>query len=334
MRLNGENAIKIMAANHYGLDKLTWQERIQWFDRNRLGMIRHVHDSIRFNIPKEAEKPILLTKALIAYTDAREGKATGYMCELDATASGIQIMAALSGCMNTAYEVNMVEPDERKDLYNRVAELMEAILGYHIDRNKVKKPVMTHYYNSKKTPQMYLNEEELIAFYQVLENNFEGAEQVMTAINNCWDETALYHQWTLPDGHVARCKTMTHKHGEYYVPEFDTTLDYVYWINEGNSNFRSLAPNVIHSIDGYVAREMVRRAKALGFQLCHIHDCFMFHPNYFENVTQMYRDILREIAESNLLQDILSEITDTSYHIKKSTNALPGLIAKSSYMLS
>ncbi len=330
LKLNGINAIKVMAANHFGLDKLTFDKRIEWFDQHETLMIHD--DSI--TVPAGAEKPILMAKALAAYADACNGIPTGYLCELDATASGIQIMAALSGCTATALEVNMIIPDQRRDLYTTVAEQMTTIVHHPISRQKVKKPVMTHYYNSMETPKLYMSKTELNAFYEVLENNFEGAEEVMRIINDCWDPHALYHRWTLPDGHVARVKTMTYKQGKTHIDDFDIDLDYVYWINEGNHNYRSLAPNVIHSIDGYVAREMVRKAKILGFELCHIHDCFMFHPNYMEQVIDNYRQIMADIASSNLLDAILTEITGKPVVLQKTTNVLPSYIQKSTYMLS
>lgn len=329
-KLNGIPAIKIMAANHFGHDKLTFDERISWFDMHESLMIQGEDITV---LPG-AEKPILMAKALAAYVDAKAGVPTGYLCELDATASGIQIMAALSGCIATAMEVNMLKPNQRRDLYTTVAEQMSIIIKKPVDRKKVKKPVMTHYYNSVETPKAYMNQDELNAFYQVLDSNFEGAEEVMQMINECWNPNALFHQWTLPDGHVARCKTMTYKHGLGHIDKYDIDLDYVYWVNEGNHNYRSLAPNVIHSIDGYVAREMVRRAKKLGYELVHIHDCFMFHPNYMDETTELYRDIMAEIASSNLLADILTEITGTPVAIQKTTNMLPASIKSSTYMLS
>ena len=329
-QFTGLEAIKIMCANHYGLDKETFQHRIKWFDENKKRMVFEGE----IITPIEAEKPILMAKALSAYHDAVNGIPSGYMCELDATASGIQIMAALSGCVNTAYEVNMINPDERVDLYNNVAASMTERIDERVERSDVKKPVMTHYYNSKETPKLYLNTKKLQAFYKVLEGKFTGAEEVMQAINNCWNPSALAHTWTLPDGHVAHCKTMTYKKGETYIPEYDIDLEYVYWVNEGNHNFRSLAPNVIHSIDGYVARQMVRRAADRGFELVHIHDCFMFHPNYFNDVTEMYRQILAGIAEWNLLANILSELQGKKISITKSSEFLPAYIRDSQYMLS
>ena len=77
---------------------------------------------------------------------------------------------------------------------------------------------------------------------------------------------------------------------------------------------------------------MIRRC---NFQLSHIHDCFVFNPNYLQQVTKMFRDIMAEIAKSNLLEDILRQITgDSALTIKKSSLDLDKYIVNSSYMLS
>lgn len=51
---------------------------------------------------------------------------------------------------------------------------------------------------------------------------------------------------------------------------------------------------------------MVRRC---DFELAHIHDSFWTHPMNMNLVRQTYVDILSEIAESDLLEDIMSELT-------------------------
>lgn len=55
-----------------------------------------------------------------------------------------------------------------------------------------------------------------------------------------------------------------------------------------------------------MTREMVRRC---DFELAHIHDSYWCHPMYMNRVRQTYVDILVEIAESSMLEDIMSEIT-------------------------
>tara|TARA_B110000459_G_C16424294_1_gene408878 strand:- start:491 stop:841 length:351 start_codon:yes stop_codon:yes gene_type:complete len=105
-----------------------------------------------------------------------------------------------------------------------------------------------------------------------------------------------------------------------------------FYKQQKSNNFRSLCPNIIHSIDGYVAREMIRKAP---FQLSHIHDCFVFSPDHLQEVAQLYREIMAEIARSSILQDILRQLTgDANLVITKYSNNLDEAILDSSYMLS
>ena len=74
----------IAIANHAGKDKLTWKKRIDWVCKQDI-------DNIKW------DKPILGRKALRALKDTCKGKPTGYVMSIDATSSGIQIMAVISG---------------------------------------------------------------------------------------------------------------------------------------------------------------------------------------------------------------------------------------------
>ena len=87
-------------------------------------------------------------------------------------------------------------------------------------------------------------------------------------------------------------------------------------------------------MDSYVCREMIRRCHKRGIQLSTIHDAYGFSPKYGNVVRQTYIDILAEIAESNLLEKILSDITGTQIELEKSSYELADLIRKSEYALS
>lgn len=77
---------------------------------------------------------------------------------------------------------------------------------------------------------------------------------------------------------------------------------------------------------------MVRRC---DFQLAHVHDSFFFSPDHLQDVRRIYREICSEIAKSNLLEDILKQITgDSSLTITKYSYDLHKDILNSSYMLS
>ena len=110
-----------------------------------------------------------------------------------------------------------------------------------------------------------------------------------------------------------------------------TKVNYQYYVNEGNKqSYRSLVPNIIHSIDGYVARQMVLRAP---FELVHVHDCFLFHPNHFDEVRQLYREILAELVTDYNINHVIQSLTGNWPNIPVPTK-LADAILKSEYALS
>jgi hypothetical protein len=316
--ITNEANMLVAIANHAGKDKLTWEERITW-------AIGQDPDDILW------EEPMLGRKAIRAYNDMKAGKPSGYVMSLDATSSGLQMMAAISGCQQTAKLTNMINPAIRYDLYTEVMEMMNYKLAKPLPRKVIKQCVMTHYYNSKATPKALLSEHELSVFYEVIEGLLPGAEDVMETINSCWNDTADHHTWVMPDGHTVYVPVVKAINATYADPELgEIPLRYYHQIK--SDNFRSLCPNVIHSIDGYVAREMIRRA---DFQLSHIHDCFVFSPNYLQDVAGLYREIMAEVASGDLFISILRQLTGNDTMIlDKHSDDLNKCILNSSYMLS
>ena len=307
----------IAIANHAGKDKLTWKERHDWAKAQKINKIKW-------------KEPILGRKAVRALKDTIEGKPTGYVMSIDATSSGIQIMAILSGCEQTGKLVNCIDPDIRHDLYDNVAQMMNKKLSKPVSRTIIKQCTMTHYYNSKATPKGLLRGKELEVFYKVIEGLLPGAERVMHTINQCWNSAENHHSWIMPDNHNVYVPVIEGISGTYSDPEFGEIP--LKWYHQTNSdNYRSLCPNVIHSIDGYIAREMVRRC---NFQLSHVHDCFVFNPNHLQKVMVTYKTIMAEIANSDLLADILSQIIKGPITFTKDSNNLSQYILNSNYMLS
>ena len=67
----------------------------------------------------------------------------------------------------------------------------------------------------------------------------------------------------------------------------------------------------------------------------HVHDCFMFNPNYLQEVSKTYREIMANIATSDLFGNILRQITGNgSLKVTRTNNNLAADILKSEYMLS
>lgn len=309
----------VAIANHAGQSHLTWQERLQWVPQQKN------LDQIQW------KEPMLGRKAVRALQDSLAGKPTGYVMNLDATSSGLQIMAAISGCVETGRLVNMIEPAIRYDVYTEIANLMNQQLSKPIPRKIAKQVAMTHYYNSKATPKALLSNKELGVFYDIIQGLLPGAELVMETINSVWNSKATAHTWVMPDGHTVYVPVIEGISGIYHDNELGEIP--LRWYHQTHSeNFRSLCPNIIHSIDGYIAREMIRRCQ---FHLSHIHDCFVFNPNHLQEVTTTYRQILSEIADSDLFGDILRQITgDPHLAFQKASTTLGQDILNSNYMLS
>lgn len=142
----GYEYLLIDAANQFGKDKLLFQDRIQWA-KDHMDFIETLVDSVPIK-----ERP-LFVKAVYAIRDAQAHKPTGHMTGLDATASGLQILAAVTGCYQTALMVNLVDPSVRKDAYTDGTIYMNTLLpadsqitldgsGY-LTREEVKDAIMT-----------------------------------------------------------------------------------------------------------------------------------------------------------------------------------------------
>jgi hypothetical protein len=310
--------LHIAIANHAGKDKLTWKEREKWFLSQKV-------DDISW------KEPILGRKALRALADTKAGKSSGYVMSLDATSSGIQIMAVISGCKETAKLVNCIDSTKRYDIYSQVADLMNAHLSKPVPRIIAKEVTMTHFFNSRAMPKSLLSKEALSVFYKIITGLFPGAEDVMKSINACWNTKENHHTWIMPDGHTVYVPVVEGTNLTYSDSEFGE-VPFRYNHQTSSDDFRSLCPNVVHSIDGYIAREMIRNCH---FQLSHIHDCFVFSPNHLQEVTATYREIMANIAKSNIFEDILQQITGNSaLKVNKLSDDLYKDILKSSYMLS
>jgi DNA-directed RNA polymerase len=339
--LNAIEWLKIDIANCAGYDKLTWCERIVQGSRI-LDMIDELPLEGLAEFINSTPNPKLLRKALIAYGEILTTKRSGHNMFMDSTASGLQIMACLSNCRNTGLATNLVDPSKRYDPYTMVTDemmkrlphskLFEGLSASEV-RKLVKQPIMTNYYNSLANPKAVFGEgtEELEVFYEVLNDLFPGAEDVMKTINESWDPTKLVNEWVMPDGHLVRIKVMETIDTRIEVDELDLVMNYRFKANKPSKNYRSLAANVIHSIDAWICRELVRRC---DFEIAPIHDAFSCSPVNMTKLMDTYRDILIEIAESDMLADILTQIEGKDVHLDKYEYDLASDISNAQYFLS
>jgi hypothetical protein len=248
---SGIQYLKIDIANNFGLDKRTWNERIKWFDENEWQLSQLI---------EQAKEPALFYAGIKAFYDALAGRPSGYLISLDATSSGLQLLAALT-CDRSASELcNVVDTGTRKDAYQTIYQSMVKTIKdtSKISHDDVKSAIMTSLYGSKAVPRDVFGEGALLdIFYDTMKKSAPAAWELNEAFLAIWDETKLENSWVLPDNFHVHVKVMGQvKETVHFLNEpFDVFFNENIPIKEG----RSLGANCIHSIDGMIVREMTRR---------------------------------------------------------------------------
>lgn len=254
----GFQYLLIDAANQFGLDKLLFEERIQWAMDN-LANLEALADQA------DTKTKPLYVKAVQAIRKAQQGIPTGHLVGFDASCSGIQVMSALTGCYSGAHATGLVDPNVRADAYTAVTNAMNEVLGgvgVNVPRSKAKEATMTSFYGSKAKPIEIFGEgtPELAAFYAAATKVAPGAWGLLQDLLASWQPYALKHEWQLPDGYEAKVKVMNKVETRIEVDELDhATFTYQYYVNEGSEKGLSNAANVVHSVDAYVLRSIHRR---------------------------------------------------------------------------
>lgn len=243
--------LMIDIANSFGLDKLNWDDRIQWFKDHEDSMGEMIH---------KADEPALFYAGCKAYNDAINGVPSGYMISLDATSSGLQLLAALTGDTQAAELCNVVDTGQREDAYVIVYQRMLAQLNEtgKISRDDCKQAIMTALYSSKAVPKLVFGEGALLdLFYGTMVQSAPGAWELNEAMLGLWDPNTLSHDWVLPDNFHVKVKVMASvKETVHFLNE---PFDVFHKVNMPMDEGRSLGANTIHSIDGMIVREITRR---------------------------------------------------------------------------
>jgi len=135
----------------------------------------------------------------------------------------------------------------------------------NVSRKHAKDALMTAMYGSRAQPKAIfgIDTPELAAFYQAVQIICPGAWELLQELLASWQPFALKHAWKLPDGYDAVVKVMKKIENEprnrIEVDELGgATFTYIWYENEGSEKGLSNVANVIHSIDAYVLRCLVR----------------------------------------------------------------------------
>lgn len=156
-------------------DKLPFEDRVAWVDANMAEIMRVANDPKKHLWWTEADSPFLFMAACVEMGNAyakTNGNPEAYVSRLpvsfDGSCSGLQHLAAMTRCEDTAKLVNVSPTPKPSDVYQTVADkakvVIEAVsttddefadvarlaLAYGVTRSLVKRNVMTYSYSSPK----------------------------------------------------------------------------------------------------------------------------------------------------------------------------------------
>ncbi|MAJ13221.1 MAG: T7 RNA polymerase [Flavobacteriales bacterium] len=152
-----ERWIRFSAATTYGLDKETIQDRLHWTYENEDLISRIALDPIgtisEWEVADEPWQFLSSCDEMYHCVIKKDRCSTGLMVAIDATCSGLQLLASLAADRQTASLVNVLPTDKPQDAYKVVAETAKPncpdSVKEYMDRKTVKRVVMTLPYNSK-----------------------------------------------------------------------------------------------------------------------------------------------------------------------------------------
>lgn len=172
--------MRINIANHWGEDKKTFRERLDWFQDNEKWIYDCVHNPLlNYKLWVKADNPIQFLAAIIDFVEMLQTGCSHIRISFDGSCSGIQHYSALFKDEIGGEAVNLIPSESVHDIYGIVAEKVEELcsqnalngtqdtfkpdgnvdagtkrmssewLRFGINRSLVKRPVMTFPYGSR-----------------------------------------------------------------------------------------------------------------------------------------------------------------------------------------
>lgn len=278
----------IALANHFGKDKLSFEDRIQWAKENWNKVS-----------PKDADEPAEFYHAQLAMQDYLEKKPTGFMVSMDATSSGPQILSLVSGDVNGALMTNAValnsEKASRRDcyteVYNHYKELKGGVIN-GITRQDCKEAVMQRCYGGKSKVKKLFGDDAPI-FEQALKDCMPMVYWTIECLlwaHKAYGSEKTQYSWVMPDGfevllNIESLTTHQFKVNDELITFYSKEL-------QADKYYKGLPANVTHSIDSLIMREMLNR--------CMFEKYIKFYEKYDVSINLSPDDKLDDYKSLNL----------------------------------
>ncbi len=338
MTPEAEGWLAFQCSTAYGLDKETMANRLSWVIKNKDLITRVAKDPLG-TIPEweVAEEPWTFLAACDEYYHCVikcDRAYTNLPVAVDATCSGLQILAGLARDASTARLVNVLPSERPQDAYKVIAEEAKPhvpeCIRLHMDRKTTKRTVMTVPYNAKpfsnrgyirealKEKGVEVEKEDLTTTVKAVRDAMNvivpGPMKVMKWIElevaAAIDRGATELEWVTPSGFVVIQKLMKKEVqeielqllGRCHIKVATEDSDKV----DKNHHKNATAPNLIHSLDASLLH-----LSALRFDhpLALIHDSVLCSATHMSTLSTIVRETYMHLfAEHDYLTTFAQHI--------------------------
>jgi DNA-directed RNA polymerase len=338
MTPEAEQWLSFQCATTYGLDKASMPERMTWTLENQ-DLIKRIAEDPIGNLSEweGADEPWTFLAACDEYYHCVikcDRNYTNSCIAVDATCSGLQILAGLSRDLSCARLVNVLPSDRPQDAYEVIADEAKPHVPVHLqpymDRKTTKRTVMTVPYNAKpfsnrgyirealKEKGIEVEKEDLTAVVKAVRDAMNvivpGPMRVMKWIESevaaAIDRGATELSWVTPSGFVVTQKLMKKN---VKIVELQLLGRCQITVADGDTNTvdkkhhkNATAPNLIHSLDASLLHLSATRFNA---PISLIHDSVLCRATDMSVLSAVVRQTYMHLfAEHDYLTDWASQI--------------------------
>ena len=332
-----EKWLAFQVATTFGLDKAAMEERQDWV-KNNLDLITLIaenpYDVVNW---ENVEEPWQFLAACDEYYHCvikRDRKTTGLCVAIDATCSGLQILAGLARDKSTAELVNVTRSPMPQDAYKVVAQVSRWNIPERIrqvwDRKCVKRTVMTIPYNAKPYSNrsyikdallekgIEIDKDELTqtvkavrdAMHRVVPGPMSVMKWIEDEVSNAIGRGITELEWKTPSGFIVHQKIMKKNIevlnlqllGRCQMKVATGDTDEV----DRNRHKAATAPNLIHSLDASLLHLATMRFK---HPIALIHDSVLCRATDMSILSTLVRETYMHLfAKHDYLTDFANQI--------------------------
>ena len=333
-----EDWLAFQVATTYGLDKETIHNRLDWVSNNHELISRIATDPLAYLSDWEnADEPWQFLAACDEYYHCIitcDRNYTGLPIAVDATCSGLQILAGLCRDARTAGLVNVLPGSKPQDAYRTVAEAcihkFPERLQQYVDRTITKRCVMTIPYNAKPwSNRQYIKEafakkgvkdlttdevNECVkavryGVKEVAPSALDAMDWISKEMGNAIKRGEETIEWCTPSGFVVHQKRDKYTMQRLELKLLGVCKFSIIGADKGpdiNKHKSSGAPNLIHSLDASLLHIAGLRFNA---PLSVIHDSVLCRAPDMSTLSSIVRETYQHLfAEQDYMTSFANQI--------------------------